>query len=520
MSCHSSARQGRASPCHGAGCAPRCRRVQTPLQTTSKRRKSGSWGGGTPTPPRSPWPCWCHAPHRCSLPWTRSSPRSAACWGPWPWDRPGQWGTRGGTAGAAQPARLCGGSSHPSTSAGERGEPEPPAPGQGPVALGQEAPVAFCFSHGPPCPSQPGQGGSRATIQTGGTISCHPAINPQQEVRGRSERGGPLGASASEGWPQVGDCAPLLCPEGKQEKAWRSSCRGSPWRCSSPCPSWGGLGRAGAGPLGPGRASPPLLTLKRLIQHNRDTPQQLGAVLPCPVTPTTPSIHPEPVHFYGPGHRQKGSRAALEASTLPSTSRSSADEMSRAATGAVLRTHRGVAKTPAGKRSPWSPQASAQRSPLRTPVPSPEPWRGAHAWVPHGGCVAAAPRDPQGHWGCCKAHSRAADGEFHPLTAAVPPEGTTSTEGDPQPLQPVLAAAPRCPCHQARVLVPPAPSPGHCSLGDRTGRVGSGALGRLCCPSVANMLVKKSKFIPLSNSSVKLVRKSHSRGLTQYPWLY
>ena len=107
-------------------------------------------GGGTPTPPRSPWPCWCHAPHRCSLPWTRSSPRSAACWGPWPWDRPGQWGTRGGTAGAAQPARLCGGSSHPSTSAGERGEPEPPAPGQGPVALGQEAPVAFCFSHGPP----------------------------------------------------------------------------------------------------------------------------------------------------------------------------------------------------------------------------------------------------------------------------------------------------------------------------------------------------------------------------------
>ncbi|KAM9606087.1 uncharacterized protein ACIBXB_001999 [Morphnus guianensis] len=143
---------------------------------------------------------------------------------------------------------------HPSASAGERGEPEPPAPGRGPVALGREAPVAFCFSHGPPCPSQPGQGGSRARSQAGGTIGCHPAINHQQPVRGRSEQGGPLGASASEGWPRAGDCATLLCPEGKQEKAWRSSCRGSPWRCSSPCPSWGGLG---PGPWGHAVPLPP-----------------------------------------------------------------------------------------------------------------------------------------------------------------------------------------------------------------------------------------------------------------------
>ena len=207
------------------------------------------------------------------------------------------------------------------------------------------------------------------------------------------------------------------------------------------------LGWAGAGPLQPCRASPPLLTLKRLVQPERDTLQQLGASLPRPRAPTTLDNRPEPVHFHGPGHREEGSQAALEASTLPSTSCSFSDDMDTAATGAVLRTHRGVAKASAG-------QASTLVSPGLGPAfpatdSSPEPWRGAHAWVPHGGCVAPAPRDPQGHWGC-----RAADGEFHPLTAAIPPEGITSTEGTASQYSPFLqqrCSAPVtrlvCSCH-------------------------------------------------------------------------
>ncbi|KAM9606095.1 uncharacterized protein ACIBXB_002004 [Morphnus guianensis] len=212
------------------------------------------------------------------------------------------------------------------------------------------------------------------------------------------------------------------------------------------------LGRAGTGTLGPRRASPPLLTLKQLVQQHRDTPQQLGASLPCPVTPTTPGIRPEPVHCYGPGPREEGSQAALEASTLPSSSCSSSDDMDTGATGAVLRTHWGVAEASAG-------QACTLVSPGLVPAfpatdPSPEPWRGAHAWVPHGDFVAPAPRDPQGHWSYCKEQSRAADGDFHLLTAAVPPEGTTSTEGTPSQYSPPLqqhCSAPVtrhvCSCH-------------------------------------------------------------------------
>lgn len=36
---------------------------------------------------------------------------------------------------------------------------------------------------------------------------------------------------------------------------------------------------------------------------------------------------------------------------------------------------------------------------------------------------------PQGHWGCYKTQSRTTDGDFHHLTTAIPPEGTTSREG-------------------------------------------------------------------------------------------
>lgn len=63
------------------------------------------------------------------------------------------------------------------------------------------------------------------------------AISHRQQVRGRSGPAGPLGASPGRSWPQVGDCAILLCPQGDGRsrpcRRWRRRAV-APEPCKSP----------------------------------------------------------------------------------------------------------------------------------------------------------------------------------------------------------------------------------------------------------------------------------------------
>lgn len=195
---------------------------------------------------------------------------------------------------------------------------------------------------------------------------------------------------SSQGWSRARRCA-ASSECALQGKAWRLSCKGSSWQCSSPwkccishCPNSCGLG---LGPWGHAVPAPPPPFLK-LIQLDWDMLQLLGASLACLAASTIPCSHPVPIPFYGPMPGEEGGQASLEASTLPSTS-SSSDEMDMTTTGAALRTPWRVAKALAG-------QASTVVSPGLVTVfpatdPRPELCRGAHVWALHGGFVAPAP---------------------------------------------------------------------------------------------------------------------------------